>query len=214
MTIKLRAIALKRGSRWLYEDIHLQIKAGEVVVLRGPNGCGKSSLLRAVAGFLPLEEGAVLLDDAPLDLQDAECRLQASWYSSNDGLNGEFTARQNLQIMAGLVGQQADLNPALEKDILGLFSFLDIETRLLSTGQRQRLALSCLQFNLGADALWLLDEPNSGLDTNGRAAFENLLAAHQAAGGYVLMASHIALSDSLPHTIFEMSKSDSTGRGQ
>jgi heme exporter protein A len=212
MTIKLRAIALKRGSRWLYDDIHLQIKAGEVVVLRGPNGCGKSSLLRAVAGFLPLEEGAVLLDDAPLDLQDAECRLQASWYSSNDGLNGEFTARQNLQIMAGLAGQRADLSPALEKDILGLSRFLDIETRLLSTGQRQRLALSCLHFNLGAEALWLLDEPNSGLDADGRAAFEALLAAHQADGGYVLMASHIALADSLPHTTFEMGSSDSSGR--
>ncbi len=214
MTIILREIALKRGSRWLYEDIHLQIKAGEVVVLRGPNGCGKSSLLRAVAGFLPIEKGVVILDDAPLDLQDAECRLQASWYSGKDGLNGEFTARQNLQIMAGLVGQQKDLSTALEKDILGLSSFLDIETRLLSTGQRQRLALSCLQFNLGADALWLLDEPNGGLDAYGCAAFETLLGAHQADGGYVLMASHIALSDSLPHTTFEINRSDIIGVGQ
>ena len=213
MTIELRAIALKRGSRWLHEDIHLQIKAGEVVVLRGPNGCGKSSLLRAVAGFLPLEEGAVLLDGAPLDLQNTECRLRASWYSSNDGLNGEFTARENLQMMAGLVGQRADLSPVLKKDILGLSSFLDIETRLLSTGQRQRLALSSLQFNIGADALWLLDEPNSGLDADGRAAFEALLVAHQATGGYVLMASHIALAESLPHTTFEINKSDSTGSG-
>jgi ABC-type transport system involved in cytochrome c biogenesis ATPase subunit len=75
------------------------------------------------------------------------------------------------------------------------------------------LALSCLHFNLGAEALWLLDEPNSGLDADGRAAFEALLAAHQADGGYVLMASHIALADSLPHTTFEMGSSDSSGRG-
>ncbi len=209
MTIELRAIALKRGSRWLYEDINLQIKAGEVVVLRGPNGCGKSSLLRAVAGFLPLEEGHVLLNGAPLDLQDTECPLQASWYGSNDGLNGEFTARQNLQIMASLVGagpvgSGKDLSPVLEKDVFGLTSFLDIEARLLSTGQRQRLALSNLHFNLGPRALWLLDEPNSGLDADGRTAFEALLAAHQAKGGYVLMASHIALAESLPHTTFEI----------
>jgi ABC-type transport system involved in cytochrome c biogenesis ATPase subunit len=63
------------------------------------------------------------------------------------------------------------------------------------------------------DALWLLDEPNSGLDADGRATFEALLAAHQAGGGYVLMASHIALAESLPHTTFEISMSDSTGRG-
>ena len=204
MTITITSLALQRGTRWLYEDINLQIKAGEVIVLRGANGSGKSSLLRAVAGFLPLAEGAVLFQGKKLDLQDADCPVRASWYAQSDGLSGAFTARQNLVLMAGLTNQTGDITDMLARDIFGLSEFLDSQTRYLSTGQRQRLALSCLQFNMGAGAFWLLDEPNSGLDAQGRTAFETALHAHRQAGGYALMASHIPLSDTLPHRVFDI----------
>ena len=200
----ITSLGLQRGTRWLYADITMQIQPGEVVVLRGANGSGKSSLLRAVAGFLPLAEGAVLFQGKKLDLQDADSPVRASWYAQQDGLNGEFTARQNLTLMAGLANKTGDITDILEKDIFQLSDFLDSQTRHLSTGQRQRLALSCLQFNIGAGAFWLLDEPNSGLDADGHTAFESLLYNHQQAGGYVLMASHIPLSDTLPHRVFDI----------
>ena len=200
----ITSLALQRGTRWLYEDITLQIKPGEIWVLRGANGSGKSSLLRAIAGFLPLAEGAVSFQGKKLNLQDADCPVRASWYAQQDGLNGEFTARQNLTLMAGLANKTGDITDILEKDIFQPSDFLDSQTRHLSTGQRQRLALSCLQFNIGAGAFWLLDEPNSGLDADGRTAFESLLHNHQQAGGYVLMASHIPLSDTLPHRVFDI----------
>jgi len=204
MTIMITSLGLQRGTRWLYADITMQIQPGEVVVLRGANGSGKSSLLRAVAGFLPLAEGAVLVQGKKLDLQDADSPVRASWYAQHDGLSGAFTARQNLALMAGLANKTGDIKDILEKDIFQLSDFLDSQTRHLSTGQRQRLALSCLQFNMGAGAFWLLDEPNSGLDAEGRTAFETTLHAHQQAGGYVLMASHIPLSDTLPHRVFDI----------
>ena len=206
MTIEITSLALQRGTRWLYEDIHLQIKAGEAIILRGANGSGKSSLLRAIAGFLPLAEGAILYQGRPLRLQAEDCPIRASWYGQSDGLSGVFTARQNLAVMAGINGRAADISALLEEDIFGLSDFLDIETRFLSTGQRQRLALSRLHYNLGKNALWLLDEPNSGLDTQGQAAFERLLSAHQKQGGYALIASHIPLSRATPHSQFDISK--------
>lgn len=206
MTITITSLALQRGTRWLYDDINLQIKAGEVIVLRGANGSGKSSLLRAIAGFLPLAEGEILYQGNPLKLQKEDCPIRASWYGQSDGLSGEFTARQNLAVMAGMNGAAPDISALLEKDIFGLSDFLDIETRLLSTGQRQRLALSGLYFNLGEHALWLLDEPNSGLDAEGRTAFESLLSDHQHQGGYAVIASHIPLSRATPHTKFDISK--------
>ena len=206
MTITITSLALQRGTRWLYDDINLQIKAGEAIVLRGANGSGKSSLLRAIAGFLPLAEGAILYQGSPLKLQKEDCPIRSSWYGQSDGLSGEFTARQNLAVMAGMNGAVPDISALLEKDVFGLSDFLDIETRLLSTGQRQRLALSRLYFNLGEHALWLLDEPNSGLDAEGRAAFESLLSDHQHQGGYAVIASHIPLSEATPHTNFDISK--------
>lgn len=206
MTITITSLALQRGTRWLYEDINLQIKAGEVIVLRGANGSGKSSLLRAIAGFLPLAEGAILYQDSPLRLQAEDCPIRASWYGQSDGLSSAFTARQNLSVMAGINGAASDISTLLAEDIFGLSDFLDIETRFLSTGQRQRLALSGLQFNLGEKSLWLLDEPNSGLDAGGRTAFESLLSAHQQKGGYAVIASHIPLSKATTHTKFDISK--------
>ena len=206
MTIEITSLALQRGTRWLYEDINLQIKPGEVIVLRGANGSGKSSLLRAIAGFLPLAEGEILYQGSPLKLQAEDCPIRASWYGQSDGLSGEFTARQNLAVMAGIHGAPQDISAIFEKDIFSLSDFLDIETRFLSTGQRQRLALSGLYFNLGEKSLWLLDEPNSGLDVQGRTAFEKLLSAHQQKGGYAVIASHIPLSKATPHTKFDIGK--------
>ena len=82
-------------------------------------------------------------------LQAEDCPIRASWYGQSDGLSSAFTARQNLSVMAGINGAAPDISALLAKDVFGLSDFLDIETRFLSTGQRQRLALSGLQFNLG-----------------------------------------------------------------
>jgi heme exporter protein A len=208
MTIEIKNLGLKRGTKWLYEGVNLQLEVGDILVLRGPNGSGKSSLLRALAGFLPLEDGQIYYHHHPAQLSGSGRNIKTCWYGQNDGLTNEFTARQNLHLMASIHNATHHIDQILHEDLFGLSDFLDRQTQQLSTGQRQRLALSCLRFCAGAPYLWLLDEPNSGLDRAGQNALCRLLGTHQSQQGISLIASHIPLSDRLDHKIFDLQKAE------
>jgi len=203
MTIEIKNLALRRGARWLCAGLCLSLAAGSTTVLRGPNGSGKSSFLRAVGGFLPLVEGQILYRDQPLVLQGPERGLNGCWYSHKDGLAAELSAGRSLQLTAALHGRNDELDAVLAADDFAIASFLDCEIRSLSTGQRQRVALSVFCLCTGPDYLWLMDEPDSGLDRQGRAALEALLARQQRAGGYCLLASHSAFSNSFSHRVID-----------
>ncbi len=200
MGIEIRNLALRRGQNWLFDRLNFSVKAGDIMVLRGPNGAGKSSLLRAIAGFLPPDEGGIFYNQHPLDLQHSESPVKSRWYSQNDGLANDLTARQSLQMTAGLYGGNAEP----EQDLFAVSDFLDAKIRTLSTGQRQRLALCSFSLTIGENFLWLMDEPNSGLDEKGHLALEQLLQRHQQKGGFCILASHIPLCDKLPHHILEI----------
>ena len=168
--------------------------------LRGPNGCGKSSLLRAIAGFLPLTAGQINCNNKPFDAQRLETpadSLRCLWYAQADGLAETLTSLENLSLLpktAPKTNIEAQLN---RHDPFSIAGFMHQPVRRLSTGQRQRVALTRLCFAPSALYLWLLDEPNSGLDSAGHKAFEAMLATHQDAGGLSVLASHHLLDSRL-----------------
>ena len=181
----------------MFEGLCFQLSPGGLLVLRGTNGSGKSSLLRAVAGFLPLEAGVISCNGARFIAGSEAAEMRCLWYSPADGLAGPLTAAQNLSL-APDAGNDAQLRQKLARhDPFAISGFLDRPVRSLSTGQRQRVALTRLCFPPSAGCLWLLDEPNSALDEAGHHALEAVLAAHLAAGGLCLMASHHKISDRL-----------------
>ena len=197
LTLEGSGIALMRGQRLIYEGVEFALRSGELLVLRGPNGSGKSSLLRAVAGFLPLSGGQISCNKAPLASALQTGAVRCFWYSSADGLAGPLTAAQNLSLLPE-AGDISTVTARLaEDDPFAISGFLDRHVRNLSTGQRQRVALSRLCFAPSDRCLWLLDEPNSGLDEAGHRALEDRLARHKAAGGLCIIASHHKLSDRL-----------------
>ena len=168
-------LACRRGDRVLFRGIDFALGPGEALHLAGPNGIGKSSLIRILAGLLrPLagtveREGAIALADehAALDPQQPLGRALVFW--------GRFDR----------VGDMA-LGRAV--DALGLGDLLDVPVRYLSTGQRKRAGLA--RTMLGAAPLWLLDEPLNGLDVTSAGAVEALVAQHCANGGVAVIASH------------------------
>jgi heme exporter protein A len=172
--LTLEQVACLRGGRLLFEGLSLTLEPGEAALARGPNGVGKSSLLRIAAGLLRAAAGKV--ERAEAALADEHLALD-----------------ERLPLARALAFWTGDPAPGLAA--MGIERLAEVPVRMLSTGQRKRAALARVVAS-GAP-LWLLDEPGNGLDTDGVARLEAAMAAHRAAGGAILAATHqpIALPD-------------------
>lgn len=161
----------------LFAGLDLRLAAGAAAVVTGPNGVGKSSLLRLCAGLLAPAAGRVVAPSRTL-LGEAAA------------LDPELPLGRALDFWARLDGGRDRVVAALEA--VELAALRDVPVKMLSTGQRRRAALARVVAS-GA-ALWLLDEPANGLDVAAVARLEGLVAAHRAGGGAVLVATHVPLA--------------------
>ena len=191
-TVEIRDLSLSRGERVLFQGLSLRLSAGEAVALTGANGAGKTSLLRAVAGFIRPDAGTITFSGGPgadgesLDAETAR-RDGVHLLGHLEGLKPTRTARQEFDFQtAWLGGTDAAREAAIAR--LSLTPLLDLETRKLSAGQKRRLSLARLI--AAPRALWLLDEPLAPLDERWRGVAAELMAAHLATGGMILAAVH------------------------
>lgn len=173
--LTLSGLSCVRGGRMLFTGVNLSLRAGEAGLLRGPNGTGKSSLIRVIAGLLPLFAGTVSREGA-MALADEALALDL-----------DLPLARALGFWAGLDGS-GDAGVAAALDATGLLALADIPVRMLSTGQRKRAVLA--RVLAGNAPIWLLDEPANGLDTQGIAMLGDLMTRHLAGGGIILAASH------------------------
>ncbi|GAB4384297.1 heme ABC exporter ATP-binding protein CcmA [Albidovulum sp.] len=176
--LRLDDIAVARGGVILLEGISLTLGPGEARVLRGPNGIGKTTLLRTVAGLQPPVRGTVTLPASG-----------AAYAGHADGVKAVLTVAENLRFWARIHGGGGDVGAALAA--LGLTALAERPAQALSAGQRRRLGLARLLVT--GQKLWLLDEPTVSLDAASVGLFAAVMRAHLAAGGAALMASHIDL---------------------
>jgi len=182
--LSVAGLTISRGERVLIRDLTFGVASGEVVALTGANGAGKTSLLRALAGFLRPDAGAIAYEGA--DLFEAR-RRHLHWQGPLDGLKSARRAGDELAFQARYAGADAD-GIAAAVDLLALTPLLDLEVRQLSAGQKRRLALARLI--AAPRPLWLLDEPLSPLDARWRAVMGTLIQAHVDKGGAVIAAVH------------------------
>jgi heme exporter protein A len=185
--LEVRDLACLRGERAVFAGLSFRVSAGSAVLLTGANGAGKSTLLRLLAGLLHPAEGAILWrgEDVAADPGAHAARLR--YLGHQDAVKPALTVAENLAFFARLWG--GEVAPALAA--LDLLPLADLPARVLSSGQKRRLALARLA--LAPAPLWLLDEPTTGLDAASVERLRPLLAAHRAAGGIVLAATHILL---------------------
>lgn len=190
----LEAIALtcERDWRLLFENLDLRLSAGEMLQVSGPNGSGKTSLLRLLCGLMQPTAGSVLLDGKPLASQRSEVTRHVLWIGHAAGIKDLLTPLENLAWLCALhtLAHADELWCALEA--VGLRGFEDVPCHTLSAGQRRRVALARLY--LPGPAVWMLDEPFTALDKQGVAQLEAHLADHCERGGAVVLTTHHTLS--------------------
>lgn len=186
--VELRTAVALAGRFPALSGVDLSVEAGEVVVVLGPNGSGKTSLLRTCAGLLNVSSGTAVVLGCDLREDRVAVRSRVGLLGHAAPLYDELSARENVRFATRALGYPTDrVDPALER--LGLVGRLRrTPVGRLSAGQRRRVALAALVAR--SPELWLLDEPHAGLDAGARRLLNELIAEANAAGATVVVASH------------------------
>ena len=178
--LRVEEVSCVRGGREVFTDLSLAVATGESLLVRGPNGVGKSSLLRMIAELLPCASGQVRFEGT-LALAD-----------EHPALDPGRRLREALALWSRVDGADEErIDSALSR--FGLAPLVDVPVRMLSTGQRKRALLARTAAS-GAE-LWLLDEPGNGLDAASLSVLGAEMDRHLSGGGAIIVASHL----DLPH---------------
>jgi len=191
--LEARGIHAWRGDRHILRDVSFRLQQGELLKVTGPNGVGKTTLLRVIGGLLPPESGELDWRGRPIRGQRDEFNAELGYLGHVNALKPDLTARENLRFLAGL--RQTLTHTAIDAalDRVGLLSRADLPSRSLSAGQKRRLALARLL--LAGATVWILDEPATNLDHAGLRLVEELIDEHVRGGGLGIAAAHQALLD-------------------
>ncbi len=177
MVLKVSDLTIARGGIKVLEGVSFELESGGAIVLRGPNGIGKTTLLRTIAGLQPPLAGRVDADPDSL-----------VYAGHSDGLKATLTVEENLMFWAQVFGKK-EISQAIDSFELG--RLVNRPAGLLSAGQKRRLGLARLLVT--GRPVWILDEPTVSLDTDAVAMFASAVRAHLARGGSALIATHIDL---------------------
>lgn len=187
ISLSVDKLAVERGGRLVFAGLSFAVSAGEALLVRGPNGVGKSSLLRTIAGLVPPTEGTIRLQDGDPDHSVA---AQCHYFGHADALKSALTVAENLAFWRDFGGRAAaKVGEAL--DTVGLGHLDHLPAAYLSAGQRRRLSLARLLIT--HRPVWLLDEPTSALDASSEERLVAIMHNHLASGGMIIAATHADL---------------------
>jgi heme exporter protein A len=186
--LSVESVHVWRGDRHVLKGVSLNLRPRQVLHISGPNGTGKTTLLRVVCGLLRPEQGLVSWQGRSIAKVRLEYQAALAYASHEPALKGDLTALENLRFAVGLKRRVRahDLLASLERT--GVAACADLPARVLSAGQRRRVALA--RILAMSASLWLLDEPFTNLDAAGTALTAGLLQSHVQQGGSALVVAH------------------------
>jgi heme exporter protein A len=187
--LEITGLSCVRGDRTLFRDLDLAVRSGEVIYVRGRNGCGKTTLLRAMAGLLLPEAGQILWRGQQIRRLREDYARHLLYLGHLNAIKDDLTAVENLRIAATLDGYGLGEQRAWQiLATMGLRGYEDLPTKHLSQGQKRRVALARLLANDAS--LWILDEPFTALDVAAVDQLQQVIRDHVDAGGIAILTTH------------------------
>ncbi len=187
-----------REERLLFDELSLEIYPGDIVQIEGPNGSGKTSLLRILSGLSLPYDGHVCYKNQKISQCREQFQQSLLYFGHLSGVKAEMTAEENLKFNLALHGNNSnDTLTHLEK--VNLLGFEDSLASHLSAGQHRRIALARLYQSTAP--VWILDEPFTAIDKQGVASLEQLFCLHAARGGCVILTTHQDLISIKPEQV-------------
>lgn len=192
-TLTVENLSCIRGERVLFEELSFALSAGKALHVCGANGSGKTSLLRLLCGINDADHGLIQWNGNSIQ-NNLDYLKNSAYIGHKDGLKNELSAIENLRFYQQLEGSRDEqqLDDCLER--MQILHCADLSAYQLSFGQRRRLAFARLL--LKKFTLWILDEPFTGIDSDGRQLIEQVCEQHLMSGGLITLTHHRGLEDS------------------
>lgn len=189
MTLQAHQLSCIQGDRILFEELDFSVKAGELLLIEGQNGCGKTTLLKTLATIRQIDAGKILWNNQSITKLSDDYRDQLTWLGHLNGIKLDLTAAENLKISCTLNGLSvSDLAVMEALEEMGLYGYEDLPVRVLSQGQKRRTALAYLL--LSQTLIWILDEPFVALDVKAVKLLQKVITKHVEQGGIVILTTH------------------------
>lgn len=186
-TLTVNNLSCEKGEQLLFEKLSFALEQGEVMQIRGINGCGKTSLLRILAGIGFANSGEILWNNQLIEKNREQYQSAIHYIGHKLGLKDDLTATENLQFCCNILGRDDSEIPSI-LNALGFAANCQLLVRALSAGQKRRIALAKLM--LLPARLWILDEPFTAIDQEGIGLLANLMEKHLANSGMIIFTSH------------------------
>jgi heme exporter protein A len=189
--LAVRNLHLWRGERHLLRGVTFEVQAGEMLRVMGPNGVGKTSLLRCISGLLPMESGDIEWRGSTSSRTFETLHGELAYLAHLNALKNDLTAAENLLYAVGMKREVSSREILSTLERLQIGQCAELPVRALSAGQKRRVAIA--RVLLANATLWVLDEPITNLDTAGIQLIERCMDEHLSTGGIILAAAHQTL---------------------
>ena len=183
-----QSLVCRRNGKTIFRDVSFSLQGGDMLMVTGANGSGKTSLLRQLAGLLPVASGDIRWEGRPITDDPAAYRQCLHFVGHLEGVKPELTVRETLSYWRILRGQDTAKNATDYLAVFDLQGLMDQPVRRLSAGQKRRLALTRLL--LDPAPLWLLDEPGTALDRTSTDRLVETVTRHCMDGGMAVVVTH------------------------